>query len=332
VTDFHLGENFNILLNGRYDEYDATSLDTGATVFDPSLANTRFDSDEGDFSFSASMSYSFDGKVVPYVTYAEGSSIQQNSNGGLSPGRVRDDAILADSDLIEVGVKFSLYDETLNGSLAFYQQERTVSDPFGNVDVEKGEGFEAELRYLISENWTVTGAATFQEFTISSPGVCFSGRGEFVVIPPTAIPAVALMFGLPLPTLEEGFGGIFAALNASCLPELQNGYKRNAIPDSVISVFGTYTSDETSWGTWGATFGATHVSETGGKITNAIVLPSYEVFRGAVFADFGRFSVSATIDNVFDERYFVPLQGVYEEVGVLPGTGRSTWLTATMSF
>jgi hypothetical protein len=188
------------------------------------------------------------------------------------------------------------------------------------------------LRYLISENWTLTAAATSQEFLISSPGACFSGRGEFVVIPPTAIPPGQLMFGTPLPTLEEGFGGIFAALNASCMPELQDGYERKSIPETLLSAFGTYTSNEASWGMWGATFGGTYISETGGKITNAIVFPSYTVFRGAAFADFGRFSITATVDNMLDEKYFVPLQGVYEEVAALPGTGRAYLLTARFNF
>ena len=140
------------------------------------------------------------------------------------------------------------------------------------------------------------------------------------------------MFGTPLPTLEEGYGGIFAALNASCMPELQNGYERKAIPDTVLSAFGTYTSNEKSWGMWGATFGGTYISETGGKISNAVVFPSYSVFRGAAFADFGRFNLTATVDNVFDETYFVPLQGVYEEVAALPGTGRTFILSARVDF
>lgn len=334
VTDFHFFENLSVLLNARYDSYDARSIDTGATVFDPSLANTEYKNDEDDTSYSVSVSYSFDGKWVPYVTYAEGSTIQQNSNGGISPGPVRDGSILAGSDLTEVGIKFSLLDQTLNGSLAWYSQERTVTDPFGNIDIEKGEGVEFELRYLISENWTLTGAWTDQEFTISAPGPCLfgAGRGEFVVFPPTAVPPVTLMFGAQVPTLEEGYGGIFAALNASCMPELQGGYKRNSIPDTVLSAFGTYTSNEASWGMWGATFGGTYVSETGGKITNAIVFPSYTVFRGAAFADFGRFSITATVDNLLDENYFVPLQGVYEEVAALPGTGRAYVLTARVNF
>ena len=54
--------------------------------------------------------------------------------------------------------------------------------------------------------------------------------------------------------------------------------------------------------------------------------------RGAVFADFGRFNITATVDNVFDENYFVPLQGVYEEVAALPGTGRAYLLTARVNF
>ncbi len=332
VTDFHFIENLSVLLNARYDSYEARSIDTGATVFDPSLANTEYKSDEGDTSYSVSVSYSFDDKWVPYVTYAEGSTIQQNSNGGISPGPVRDGSILAGSDLIEVGIKFSLIDETLNGSLAWYSQERTVTDPFGNIDIEKGEGVEFELRYLISENWSLTAAATSQEFTISSPGVCFSNRGEFVVIPPTAVPPEQLMFGAQVPTLEEGYGGIFAALNASCMPELQDGYERKSIPDTLLSAFGTYTSNEASWGMWGATFGGTYVSETGGKITNAVVFPSYTVFRGAAFVDFGGFSITATVDNMLDEDYFVPLQGVYEEVAALPGTGRAYLLTARVNF
>ena len=332
VTDFHFFENLSVLLSARYDSYEARSIDTGATIFDPSLANTEYKNDEGDISYSASVSYSFDDKWVPYATYAEGSTIQQNSNGGISPGPVRDGSILAGSDLIEVGIKFSLLDETLNGSLAWYSQERTVTDPFGNIDIEKGEGVEFELRYLISENWSLTAAATSQEFTISSPGACFSGRGEFVVIPPTAVPPEQLMFGAQVPTLEEGYGGIFAALNASCMPELQDGYERKSIPSTLLSTFGTYTSNEASWGMWGATIGGTYVSETGGKITNAIVFPSYTVFRGAAFVDFGGFSITATVDNMLDEEYFVPLQGVYEEVAALPGTGRVYLLTARVNF
>ncbi len=329
VTDIRLWENLGILFNGRYDYYNAETINTGATVFDPTEFNTLFKNHEDDFSFSISCSYTFPFGIVPYVTYAEGSTVEENSNGGVSPSTVRSGSILADSELFEVGVKVSLLDDTLFGSVAYYDQKRTLRDPFGNIDGENGEGWEIELKYLINDNWTVTGAATIQEFKIAPPGACGSGNGEFVVIPPTH-PTVNL-FGATL-TGPEGYGGIFAALNSSCLPELSGGYKRRTIPDEVYSAFITYTSDETQYGTFGATFGGTYVSETGGKTVTAVVLPDYTVFRAAAFVEYGRFSLTATIENLFDKRYFLPQQGVNEEIAVLPGTGREWRLTGKINF
>ncbi|MFN3230893.1 MAG: TonB-dependent siderophore receptor [Alphaproteobacteria bacterium] len=324
VTDFQFGD-LSLLLNGRYEHYNAKSIDTGATIFNPALANTLFTSSQDSFSWSASLSYNINDMIIPYVTYADASSPLQNSNGGFQTGPVAADQLLADSELIEGGVKFSLLDGTLVGSLAYYWQQRTVLDAVGNPFTETGEGFEAEMRWVVTDNWGVTGALTLQEYKISDPGPCFGNGGEFVVIPPTH---------QDVPGLEsfQGYGGIFAALNASCLPELAGGYERKVIPETVASLFVTYTSDEFDWGQFGATFGGTYVSKTGGKIRDAIVLPDYFNFRLSIFAEFGAFSLIATIDNLFDEKYFQPLQGVYEEVGVLPGRGREFRITGKVSF
>ncbi|PCI49667.1 MAG: TonB-dependent receptor [Alphaproteobacteria bacterium] len=322
VADIHLGDRLSVLLNGRYDDYSARSIDTGATVFDPSLSNTEFTSNEGDFSYSASVSYLFPVGFAPYFTYAQGANILENSNGGISPGTIRGGSILADSELIEAGVKFSLLDQRLNGSVAYYEQERAIIDPFGNVDGEDSKGVEIELRYIIDDHWTLTGAATFQEITVKAPGACFSGRGEFLNIPGSVV-------GL---TPEQSFGGIFAALNASCLPELQEGYKRSSLPDELYSSFITYTSNQDAEVVYGGTFGGTYVSETSGKIDNAIVFPSYWNFRASAFVDIGRFNITATVSNIFDARYFTPLQGVFEEVAALPGVGREFRVSGKVKF
>jgi len=327
VSDFKVGD-LGIILAGRYDSYDVDSIDTGTTIFDPSLANVRLSNDDNDFSWSASVNYATPVGLVPYFTYAEGSELNDNSNGGVSPGPVRD-GFLFGSQLMEYGVKFNVMDGTLFGAATFYDQERQIADPFGNVNDETSEGFEFEMNYLITDNWSMTGAFTKQEFNIPPPGACFSGQGEFLVIPPTH--SVVNLFGTQV-TAEQGYGGIFAALNASCLPELQGGYERKTIPDTVTTAFLTYTSDETRYGVFGATFGGTHVSKTSGVTAGAVVLPSYSVYRAALFANMDRYQVTATIDNVFDKRYFQPLQGVYQEVSVLPGTGRIFRIKATVSF
>jgi iron complex outermembrane receptor protein len=326
LADIQLGE-LSLLVGGRYDRYDVETTDDGVTTFG---APTQAEASEGDFSYSASLSWRSRAGITPYITYAEGSEPLYNSNGGISPGPADLNSFLFGSELLELGLKFELLNRRLSGSLAYYDQTRLLIDPFQNVNEENAEGFEAEVRFLVSDNFTLTGAATFQEFNIAAPGSCGTGNGEFVVISPTN-PAVNA-FGQTI-TGAQGFGGLFAALNASCLPELQAGYERSIIPNTVLSGFATYTSDEFGPGVvLGGTIGATYVSETSGKTTSGVVLPDYTMFRAAAFAEFGNYSLTATVENLFDEEYFQPLQGVYEEVAALPGQGRTVRLTGKVKF
>ena len=326
VADLQV-DKFSLLLGGRYDHYSVDATDSGVTTFG---APTQGAATDGDFSYSASLSYNSDAGIIPYITYAEGSQPLYNSNGGVSPGPASNEQFLFDSQLLEFGVKFEVLNSRLSGSLAYYDQKRTLIDSFQNINQESSEGFEAEIRYLINDNFTLTGAATFQSFEISDPGQCFSGNGAFVVISPDH-PTVNA-FGQTI-TGAQGYGGIFAALNSSCLPELQGGYKRNTIPDTVLSSFATYTSDEMSNGTvYGGTFGVTYVSETSGKTVTAVTLPGYSNFRAAAFVNFGNYSVTATVDNLFDTTYFQPVQGVYEEVAAFPGQGRTFRVKGSVKF
>ncbi len=326
LADIQWGE-LSLLLGGRFDHYDVNTSDAGVTTFG---APTQAEASDSDFSYSASLSWRSSAGVTPYITYAEGAEPLYNSNGGISPGPASQDSFLFGSQLLELGVKFELLDRRLSGSLAYYDQTRRLIDPFQNVNEEAAEGFEAEVRFLVNDNVSLTGAATFQQFEIAPPGACGSGNGEFVVISPTH-PTVNA-FGQTI-SGAQGYGGLFAALNASCLPELQDGYERTIIPDTVLSGFATYTSDPFGPDmVIGGTFGATYVGETSGKTVTGVSLPDYTLFRAAGFAEMGRFSLTATVENLFDKRYFQPLQGVYEEVAALPGQGRTVRVTGRVAF
>ncbi|MEM9878876.1 MAG: TonB-dependent receptor [Pseudomonadota bacterium] len=327
IVDLTLLDQISLLLGGRYDSYNVDAVFSGATSFG---GLTEGETTEGDFSFNASLSWNTGVGVVPYITYAEGSEPIYNAAGGINPGPAANEEILFGSDLLEIGVKWELLDGTMTGSLAYYEQERGIIDPFGNQDIENSDGVEIELRYLVNENFTITGAATFQDYNIEAVGTCGSGNGEFVVLPPTH-PTVNA-FGQTI-TGAQGYGGLFSALNASCLPELQNGYERNIIPNRLFSLFGTYTSDEFSNGVVvGGTLGGTYIGETGGKIENAVIFPDYVLVRAAAFASYKNFSITATVENLTDERYFQPLQGVYEEVAALPGRGRTWTIIGSVKF
>ena len=320
VTNAELTDRLSLLASLRLDRFAASSINEGTTIFNPALGFTRYEGEEFRPSYEASLSYeAFEG-VRAYATYAESNALETNDAGGIEVDRIDQGNFVADSELIEAGVKAKT--DAVTASLAFYRQERTRADPFGNLDRETSKGVEAELRWLISDRWSANGAVTVQETRVAPPGPCGSGNGEFIVLPPSRL-------GL---SPADGYGGLFAALNASCLPELQNGYRRRTAPTALASAFVTYTSPEISLGAFGATAGAVYVGDTGGKIANAIRLPAYALAKASLYWERDNLRITAHADNLFDKRYFLPVQNVYEEVGALPGRGREFQISLTASF
>ncbi|PQA85743.1 TonB-dependent siderophore receptor [Hyphococcus luteus] len=320
VSDIAFYERLHLLASARLDRFTASAINTGNTIFNPALGFARFKDDEFQPSYEISLRYDATDAVSIYGTFAENNALETNDGGGIEVDRIDQQNFIADSNLYETGMKLSRRD--LAGSLAFYRQTRQRSDPFGNLDEETSKGVEAEVKYLLSDEFSVNAAVTWQKTRIGAPGACGSGNGEFVVIPPTRA-------GL---APADGYGGLFAALNASCLAELQNGYQRNTAPEWLASGFVTYTGPQTKLGAFGASLGGVYVGETGGKIENAIRLPDYVLAKAAFFYERGHVSLIANIDNLFDKRHFLPVQNVYEEVGVLPGRGREFTITLKAAF
>ena len=318
ITDWSYQDQFDLLVGLRYDLYDAETSDTGSMIF--GVAQGSDDAD--DFSFETALTWRTGKGVTPYALYAENSTLETNDAGGIAAARIVQGNFIAESSLEEVGIKFDALSGRLIGSGALFRQERTRVDPFGNLDAEEMEGFELEAKALISDEWSFTGATTIQQTRIGAPGTCGSGNGEYVVLPPSRVGVSGV----------DGYGGIISALNSSCLYELQRGYERNTLPEQVYSGFFTYTSPPTDFGSFGYTFGGTWVSETGGKTAGSHRLPSYFMGRLAAFWERDNLAVNATVTNVLDEEYFVPVQNVFEDVGVLPAKGREFKLSVTARF
>jgi iron complex outermembrane receptor protein len=320
VTNASLTERLSLVASLRLDRFTASSINEGATIFNPALGFARLEASDFKASFEASLAYALLDNAQAYATFAETNALETNDAGGIEVDRINEGTFVADSQLIEAGLKAGT--RSLTASLAFYRQERTRADPFGNVDEETSKGVEAELRYLIDDRWSANAAVTVQETRVAPPGPCGSGNGEFIVLAPSRLGFAP----------ADGYGGLFAALNASCLPELQNGYRRRTVPTALASAFLTYTSPQTRLGAFGATAGALYVGETGGKIENAIRLPAYAIGKASVYWERGAVRVTAHADNLLDKRFFIPVQNVFEEVGVLPGRGREFTVSLTASF
>ncbi|MEM5516360.1 TonB-dependent receptor [Henriciella sp. AS95] len=304
LSDMAFGDYVNLLLGARFDSYEVSTIDTGALCYCPS--NTQFDDDDTAFSYNASLSFNTPVGLFPYVTYAESAALEIGQAGDIAPALVQSDQWISDSELLEAGVKFELLEGTLVGSLAGYEQERTRVGINNSVVGTTSEGVELEVRWLATDNVSFTFAGNTQKTTTKGPD------GSFAYIPVWAT-------GLdPV----DGYGAAYAVYNLADSGLGPTGdYEYRLVPQTVFSVFGSYVSDEKDWGQFGLTAGLTSVSETAGKLTEAIILPAYETVNLSAFYTVNGYELALNVDNVFDELYFQPVTDTYSDMAVLPGRG-----------
>ncbi|ASD27787.1 TonB-dependent receptor domain-containing protein [Brevundimonas diminuta] len=311
MSDITIFDRFSILAGLRWDDYDLKAINRGETVF--GLKNTWVENGKAAMTWSLSARYETPWGLTPYVTFAEPRSLESTQTGGVSVGTVTSNLFISPSELKEVGVKFSLLDGALFGGAAYYEQFRRRTDMLGNVSGNTSEGFELEAHWLATDRVSFTTALTLQETRVDAPG---KGKGEYLELRPE-------QFGLDP---ASAYGGTFAVNNAGTFAELADGYVVRTMPDTVFSLFGAYTTEPFSlMGTEasaGFTAGATYVSETGGVFENSLRLPAYTLAKAAAYVKVRNVTVSANIDNLFDEEYFTPSAEVYKEVAVMPGLPR----------
>ena len=324
LSDVTLYDWVNILGGVRFDHYSVEATEVGPAQ--ALLGNAGSSSaHENDVTWSISGTLLLPYGVRPYLTYAESSFLELNNAGGIDQPLVASEQFLAESELLEVGLNLELLDGRLFGKALYYEQERTLLDNFGNVVGIDSSGWEVEGRLIATENISFTTALAVQETNVLPVENCdvpFNG-GLFRTLPPQRV-------GL---TGQQAYGGFIAAIADQCvLPELREGYQNNQIPELVFSGFGTYTSNETRFGVFGVTFGGSRVSETGGNINGAVVLPSYWLLRTSLFYEKGPFKALFNVTNLTDKLYFNPLDGASIETQAVPGRGRMATVTLTYEF
>ncbi|HJS45637.1 MAG TPA: TonB-dependent receptor [Rhizomicrobium sp.] len=312
TADLNWNDSLNLVLGGRYDDYNVRSVDVGVLAFEPSSGRGN----AGRFTYSASLSYKTPWGLVPYVTTAKSAAIEIGQASQVLTGLLAARNWLSNSFLNEVGVKFAVLDGHLVGSLDWYVQNRTQLSQGGGVTSVIGtraKGVEAELRYVATPNLSLTLVASMQHTTIKGPDHSFS------YVP-------ARTYGV---TPQNGFGGSYIVFDFSTLPGRGGDYENTLLPHAVISPYVTWTSDATPWGplenmTWGATFGGTYVGKTQQPVPSPILYPSYVTLNASAFVQWEAWEVDLNVNNLSDERYFTPGADTYANLSALPGVGR-TW-------
>ena len=121
-------------------------------------------------SYNVSVSYELDSGLIPYVTQAESSSLSTNQLGGIYPDTIGDGSFVQDSEIFEAGFKYSGFDGALYTAVAYYDQEKTFRDAQTQALVAVfGDGIEAELRWVVSDAFSLSATLTCLLYTSPSP-------------------------------------------------------------------------------------------------------------------------------------------------------------------
>ena len=223
---------------------------------------------------------------------------------------------LSTSDLNEAGVKFAFLDQHLVGSLAGYRQQRTQLTQGGGVTSVMGtrsKGFEAEIRYVMNQNFSLTFAGSTQHSIVKGPDHSF----QYIPARDAGVAPV------------NGFGGSYVAFDFSTLPGKAGNYENTLVPHAVLSPYLTFTSDA---GDWGGSFGGTYVSQTAQTAPNPIVFASHVTMNASGFVRSGLWDITMNIDNLANAKYFTPDADTYANLGALPGLGRTWKITLKRMF
>jgi iron complex outermembrane receptor protein len=306
TSDFNWDDSLDLTVGGRYDDYNVRSVDVGALAFEPGSGRGN----SGRFTYSASLSYKTPWGLVPYVTTAKSAAIEIGQASQVLTSLLASRDWLSNSFLDEVGVKFTALDDHLQGSLDWYVQNRTqLNQGAGGITSVMGtraKGAELELRYVATENISLTLAAGLQHTTIKGPDHSFS-----------YVPARTYAI-----TPQNGFGGSYFVNDFSTLPGRAGDYEDTLVPHAVISPYITWTSDRLPWGSWGATFGGTYVGKTQQTVPGGITYPSYVTLNASGFAQWDVWEGDINVNNLGDARYFTPGADTYANLSALPGQGR----------
>ena len=209
LTDLSFDFGLGLVLGVRYDHVEAES------TYDLSKMSAQnqdhivtASGSQGDWSWTASVSYELPFGVIPYATASRQSTVIAGQGSEIAAEDIAAGEFMTASKMYEGGVKGTFLNDALYAAVAYYEQERTdrnIQSSTVNQSV-KTKGWEAEMRWAVDDHLLLTAAytnlkvvnlsfldagSTFSFFgyedlkgTFSDPSVFYGGQaGGFIPIP-----------------------------------------------------------------------------------------------------------------------------------------------------
>ena len=261
-------------------------------------------------AYSVSISYDAPFGLKPYFTGAEAAFIDDGQASEVNVGTVRNETFIQGSDLLEGGIKGSLFDDKLFFALAVYEQNRTQFNAVAGTTIGTNtNGVELEVNWAITENFFLTGNATwlktFRKGTQQILGVPFQ--------------YIAEKQGISYEDALSQYGALrFNAFGSSEIAqEFNTDPEEPGRPDKIFSLYGNYVSD---YGL-SATIGFSFYESVNTGYFDYVVLPSYFEWNGSVTYAFNdNWTARVNLYNIGDETGYKSANLFFDEL-VLPTQG-----------
>lgn len=295
MGDFTWDMGFSALLGVRYDTIDAESrqpedklLFASSNNFCPppgGCANLESEDDESGVSWTVSLSQEIN-DVIVYATASTQATMIVGQGAEVTTGNLDSGGWFDDSELLELGVKASLLDNSLYIALAVYEQERTDFSAQSIVTNQstKTEGVELEARWVVNEKLLLTfGYSNIEVINLNTQqtGYRFSFLG---------------CDDLPNIPCHLLYGGTVGG-NVS---NIASGSRRAGMPEDIFSLTGTYDFGN-GWALQGSVI---DVDSTPSGYSGSVILPAYTLVNLGFSYETENWLFNISGKNLTDERYF----------------------------
>ena len=253
-------------------------------------------------SWNLSLSWVSDNGLTPYLTASRQSTVIAGQGAELSTANVLGGGAFDSSELLEAGLKGSLFANALYFAAARFRQERTDYNAQSIVtnQATRTDGVEFEMRWIPGPRLLFTLSYTDME-AINLNTLANGGRYSYIGA--EDIPAIAP---------QAFYGG---ALGGIVVRDGEDAARRAGMPRNVLAVTGTYNFGN------GLAFSASavDVDSVASGLSGSVVLPAYTLLNLGVVLDRGPWTFNLTARNTTDERYFrANFPNLYGSVIALP--------------
>ena len=301
----------DVLLGARYDRIRLHSRQPAEKLLLPSARHFCADAScvvgeaedtVAGVSWTASVGYRGRLGLHPYATLSRQATVIAGQGAEVTTANIAAGQAFDISELREIGLKGSLFDDSLYFALAAYAQERTDYSAQNAVtnQASRSKGAEFELRWAVSERLLLTlGYSHIEVVNLNT----LQAGGRFSFIGADDVPGIAP---------EALYGG---ALVGTVVRPGRRGARRAGVPEDIWSFTGTYRFGNGL----AMTANVVDVDAAHAGFSNSVLLPAYTLVNLGVVFETGRWTFAATAKNVTDERYFrANFPNLFGGVVVLP--------------